>query len=343
MVTTLDKLELLSIPEIQELFLNTMGEAADRAIIKEMIIAIEANDIERLMRVSGYSEAALNDLLAGLQEVFNKSGKIVVSDWPRQVSSVSGIIQPIFNIRNRAVVEQLSILSSTLISNITEEVRGTIRIALNEGFTRGENPLTTALKIAGRINPTTRKREGGLIGLSSNQTRWSLSVRRHLESGNNQYFKMSLRDKRFDSVVKKAFKEGKPLTVETIQKLTTAYNNKALRYRSELIARTETLGAINRASHAAHLQGIDEGLFSRNHVKKIWDDVGGPEVRHTHKELGVRNGPKGAIDIEEPFTTTTNERLMFPTDSTLGAGVEEIANCRCKARYKVDWLAVNGR
>lgn len=60
---------------------------------------------------------------------------------------------------------------------------------------------------------------------------------------------------------------------------------------------------------------------------KTWNTMEDSRVRKTHREVqGV------TVGIFEPFTVG-NSLLMFPGDDSLGADLEELANCRCHVTY----------
>lgn len=339
MAYTIEQFYALKIPEVQKLFIKAIQDVVDRAILEEMIEAIEADDFERLFKASGYSSAVLNDLLDALNEVYQRAAEFTVDEWPKRISTPFGRIMPIFNLRNERVENDLRDFSSAFITNIEEEARKSIRIALSEGVARGDNPRKTALNIVGRINPLTKKREGGIIGLASNQTQWVENARVYLKNLDERYFLLTLRDKRFDSVVKKAISTGKKLTEDQITKLVTSYSNRALKYRADAISRTETIQAINRGKTAAIEQGIEEGLFKRENVKKWWDDTGDGRTRISHRHLGLKYSRKNSIGIDENFITDNGDQLRYPGDSSLGARASEIIHCRCSVQYEVNFLA----
>ena len=63
---------------------------------------------------------------------------------------------------------------------------------------------------------------------------------------------------------------------------------------------------------------------------KEWRTMKDDRVRHTH--VGVDNKK---IGIFEHFDVGSSQ-MMFPKDTSLGAGPEEIVNCRCSLRYTKD-------
>lgn len=337
--SSLDKLEALMIPEIQKVFLEVMQDIVDRALLNEMIAAIEMNDPERLFRATGFTAAALNPILDAVQKIYQDSAETASSAFPRRINTQSGVAIFRFNMRNPRVEQDLKEKSSTLVSRLTEEARQNVRDVLQRGMIAGENPKVTALNIIGRIDPKTKKRVGGVIGLTNNQTKWVANAGRYLNDLNPKYFTLTLRDKRFDGIVRNAIENKTALTNIEVDKIVTAYKSRALRYRGETIARTETIQSINRGEYLANMQLIDDGLVSSSQMTKEWDDVGDKKVRSTHRVIAEKYGKKKGIAIDEPFISPSGARMMVPGDSSMGADAAEIANCRCRVNFRVNWLA----
>lgn len=344
MATTFEKFYALQIPEVRDLFIEAMRDVSDNANIDEMIKAIETNDIDRLVQASGYNVVVLNKIIDKIEDIYERTGNMMVDGWPK-LRNAFGLVTPVFNIRNSAVERELSEFSSRFVKEITDEMRKSIQETLTDGMMRGINPRETAINIVGRYNPVTHKRIGGTIGLASNQVKWVNNARRYLENLDERYFSLGLRDKRFDSIVKKAIAEGKKLTKEKISQLMTAYESKALKYRADAIARTETIQAINRAERAAIAQNIQEGLITADLVTKWWSNSADERVRLSHVELGRRYNKENQIGFDEPFETITGSKLLYPGDTSLGADASEIIHCRCKCMYRVDFVkgVKNGR
>jgi hypothetical protein len=334
---TINQLIALSIPEIQKIFLEVMQDLVSQAMLDEMVIAIEAQDAEALYRASGFTPAVLGAILDAVEEVFERSASITVQEWPKRIMTPAGPAVFRFNMRNPATEQQLKEFSSQWITRISDEVRENIRTVMQQGVVNGDNPRRIALDIVGRVNPSTKKREGGVVGLASNQVQWVNSARRYLEQNDPRYFDLTLRDKRFDGIVKSAIDANKPLDQETVSKLLTAYKTSALRYRGENIARTEAIQAVNRGEYAAHAQAISEGILDRRQITKEWDDVGDGRVRTTHRILAEKYGKGQGIGFEDSFVSPSGARFMYPGDQSLGAPAAEVIMCRCKQRIRVNW------
>lgn len=337
MATTFEKFYALQIPEVRDLFIEAMRDVSDSANIEEMIKAIEANDVDWLVQASGYNVVVLNKIVDKIENIYERTGNMMVEGWPR-LRNAFGLVTPVFNIRNTTVERELSEFSSRFIKEVTDEMRKTVQETLTEGMMRGVNLRETAINIVGRYDPVTHKRVGGTIGLASNQVKWVNNARRYLQNLDERYFNLGLRDKRFDSIVKKAIAEGKNLSKEKISQLITAYESKALKYRADAIARTETIQAINRAERAALAQQIEEGLITADLITKWWSNSADERVRLSHVELGHRYNKNNQIGFNEPFETVNGSKLLYPGDTSLGADASEIIHCRCKCMYRVDFV-----
>lgn len=344
MATTFEKFYALQIPEVRDLFIEAIKDISDDANIEEMIKAIEANDIDRLVQASGYNVVALNKIIDKIEDIYDRTGNMMVDGWPK-LRNAFGLVTPVFNIRNPSVERELSEFSSRFVKEISDEMRKSIQETLTDGAMRGVNPRETAINIVGRYDPSTHKRIGGTIGLASNQVKWVNSARRYLQNLDERYFSLGLRDKRFDSIVRKAIAEGKKLNKEKISQLITAYESKALKYRADAIARTETIQAINRAERAALAQNIEEGLISADMITKYWSNSADERVRLSHVDLGHRYNKENQISFNEPFETEDGSKLLYPGDTSLGADASEIIHCRCKCVYHIDFVkgVKNGR
>ncbi len=339
MPSMLDTLMALLIPEIRKIFLQTIQGIVDDVIIQDVIKAIESNDPEAAFKAAGFTSQALYPIIKAIDDAFQRGGYAVGDTFPAYINHPDGsrfVFR--FDMRNTRVEEYLKYHSSELVTRLTEDARNNVRSTLERGLIAGNNPRTTALDIVGRIDPVTKKRIGGIIGLTQNQENWSASARIDLQQLSKKYFTRELRDKRFDSVVKKAIFENKPLPEETISRLITAYNNKALKYRADSVARTETIQALNRAEWEAHMQVVDTGALSENDITRHWDSSHDSRVRWSHNLMDKKYAEKG-VGVNEPFISPSGAKMMHPGDTSLGASGAETIMCRCRVKTKVDWLA----
>lgn len=332
---TLDRLIELMIPEVQRIFLEVMQDIVDQAVIDQIVEAIENNDPEAAFRAIGFNGAALAPFLDAIDRAYKEAGIISAQDLGR-IRTPTGLVVFRFDARNPAAEREIREHSSALVTRLTDEARENVRVTLERGMLAGTNPRVTALDLVGRIDPTSKKRVGGVIGLTNQQEAWVANVRRELETLDPKYLNKGLRDARYDSLVQKAIDSGEPLTRKQIDQLVTLYKNRTLKYRADVISQTETIQGINRADFRAHEQAVEEGLIRRDAILKYWDDAGDNRVRHSHRALAEKY--KKGIPLDEPYVSPdTGARMMFPGDTSLGAPAGEIVACRCKNKIKVDF------
>jgi hypothetical protein len=330
----LDALVELFVPDIRSAFDAAIQDVTDNAVIKSMIAAIQGGDVDAAFRALGFTPAAMRPLTAAIERAYEQGGVTVAQTFPQRAMAAGGRGVFRFDVRNSRAEAYLRERSSSMVTRLTEETRVNVQTVMSRGVQAGDNPRTTALDIVGRIDRTTGKRVGGIVGLTEQQEFWVSGTRNNLENLSPDYFNRELRDKRYDETVAKAIRDEKPLSAETIEKLVTRYKSNTLRYRGESIARTEALESLNRSEYEAYQQAIDNGSIDESAITKIWDNAGDRRVRHDHL---LMEGQKRAFS--EPFLAPDGSLLLHPLDRSLGASAKETIMCRCKVRYKIDFFS----
>ena len=96
---------------------------------------------------------------------------------------------------------------------------------------------------------------------------------------------------------------------------------------SRTIARTETVAASNFGAHeAAGQAGVES---------KSWISSRDLLVRDPHRLIDTETTGT-PIPMGSPFTMSDGSQLRFPGDGSLGAGAEQIINCRCAMLFFFD-------
>jgi len=334
----IDALIDLFIPQIRNAFQAAIQDVVDNVILNELMKALESGDVEAAFRTLGFSDAAMRPLTAVIERAFETGGIMTGRTFPRYLNTPSGKTVFRFDVRNSRAEAYLRDHSSQLITRIRDDTRVAVRNVMTDGMKLGDNPRTTALDIIGRVDPVTKQRVGWIVGLTPGQERWVSSARNKLVNLDENYFNLELRDKRSDSVVARAIRDGKPLDRATVDRLITNYKNNALRYRGETIARTEAMQSLNQSEHEAIKQAVDLGAVNESAVRRHWDSAGDKRVRWSHKRMDTTYDKKG-VGLDEPFKSPSGALMMFPGDTSLGAPGDEVIMCRCRVRLKVDWLA----
>lgn len=230
--------------------------------------------------------------------------------------------------------------SSRLVVEVTATTREAVRAVLTNGLAEGRNPRNVALDLVGRIDGEARQRSGGVVGLNSHLTGYLRNARLELEQGRYaDFLTRVLRDKRMDVTLRNAIKSGKKVTAKFIDQALAKYSDSLLRFRAEAIARTEATAALNAARHEAHAQMVDKGFIEDRDIKRRWRAAGDARTRDTHSEMDNQT----VHGLANPFTSPSGARLMYPGDTSLGAGGEEVINCRCYEEISVDYIAAQAR
>jgi len=317
-------------PVIRKAFFTALSDITDEIVLNSVIDAINSGDVNAAFEALGFNRAAMRPLETAIEQAFETGGVLSAEYVPRV-----GGVKFRFDVRNSRAEAWLRDHSSSLITSITDDVRGAVRDVLQIGLMDGRNPRNVALDIVGRIGPNGR-RTGGLIGLTNQQANWVANARRELADPQtaSHWFSRIRRDKRFDSLVQRSIDKGVPLDADTINRLVSRYSDSLLQLRGETIARTEALQSLNQSQHLAFQQAIDQGAVDQSNVKRYWDSSGDERVRDSHRAMEGQE-----VGANEPFTTPGGQKLMFPGDSSLGASASEIINCRCVVRTRVDFLA----
>ena len=318
-------------PRMRAAFLEAIASITTPIDIVLLTRLIQAGDVAGALAAVGVEAANFSTLALTQTSLFHDGGMALARAATR--SAGRAVFQLLFNVRNPRAEEWIRTRSSTLIQEIVEDQRVAIRNALEAGLAAGENPRTTALDLVGRINPRTKQREGGVIGLHSRQEEWLRNYRADLASSEpaalRRLLERGLRDKRFDATVLKAIRDGTGIPPELQVKMATQYANKALKYRADLISRTETIRSLGQAQTEMWQQQIDGGKVDADLLLRFWQTAGDERVRHTHRLIPGMN--KDGRKWGEAFDTPSGPSMHAPHDTD--------PQCRCHEKVKVDFLA----
>lgn len=203
------------------------------------------------------------------------------------------------------------------IREIAQNTAAAIAQTINRNEARSVNPIATARQV--RQN----------IGLTARQELAVANYRAALEEGSREALQRQLRDARFDPTVLRAIETGEPLSKEQIDKMVTRYRERYIKYRSEVIARTEQLTAVSVGQRQSMLQA---NLSPR--LRRYWVYTHDGRERHWHATVPMLN-PEG-IRIDEQYLTQPPsgvEMLDMPRDPN-GSGANVI-QCRCRERFSM--------
>lgn len=273
--------------------------------------SISLKEVERLLE-QGQVEAALGLLTS----VLSKLGDDFIAFVVLSGGTTAALLEEVLDITisfdqtNFRAVEMMRRNRLRLIQQFTDEQRRATRQALIAGITEGLNPRAQALAFRDSI------------GLTARQERAVQNYRRLLKEGSAEALTRALRDRRFDGTVNRAISEGQALTKDQIDRMVERYRERYLKYRSEVIARTEALRAAHQGTEEMFRQAIESGNLDSDKLSRTWLTARDERVRHSHS---LMNGQKRAVGV--PFRSGHGYELMYPGDPN--APASETVQCRC--------------
>jgi len=319
-------------PVVKASFLDAVRDITKRAELGQIVARLERGDIAGAIEAVHLDPATFRTLEDAISAAFKAGGNSQITSLPKLKNPAGGEFVVRFDARNLRAEQWLREHSSTLITRIGNDQQESIRRILTEGMIAGRNPRETALEMIGRVNRVTGRREGGIIGLSSPQAEYVRTAREELSGGIqtelSNYLSRKRRDRRFDSYVNRALKEGTPIPQDIINKMVGRYSDRLLELRAETIARTETMAALNESSLHAMNQAVESGAVNADTVTKTWHTARDPRVRDSHAAQD-----REAVGLNATFSNG----LAYPGDPN--GSPMETANCRCWQEVRIDFTA----
>lgn len=291
---------------------NSLRTQESRAAIAR---ALESGGVEGVMVLFENMDGVINAAISqAVDEVLVAGTYATITVIP-----ASAILNPDFvpDMYNPYTIAQIRDYKLGLIKSLSNTTKEAMRQSLTSDLMEGRNPLVTARDFK------------NMIGLTPFQEKAVRNYRKYLETLDPQALQRALRDKRYDRTIINAIASGKGIPADKIDKMVNRYRERYIKYRSQVIARTESLRAISIGNEMSVQQLIANGDLDYMGVKKFWDYTHDHRVRHPHTQIPGLN-PKGRY-LNESFVTPGGP-LRFPRDPR-GSGDNTIL-CRCTIRYK---------
>lgn len=323
-------------PLIRDSYLISIENIVSTINLTHLEELISKGDIQAVFKALNIDSVSFRPYEIAFSNAFEQSANTETIAMPRFEDSAGRQIVFRYDIRNIESDRWLKDYLSHFITSITTEQKEVVSNHVVRGLSEKQGKRSIALGIAGRINPESKIREGGIIGLSVQQEIFVANARKELASGKIQdmskYLTRSLRDRRFDSIVKTALSEGRGLQAETIDKLARSYSNKLLMFRAGLISQVESSVAINQGKIDSYIQAIRSGSIRVEQVEKTWHSMRDRNVRVSHRTLDRQTVP-----FYSKFHTARGAMLSYPKDPV--APVEERVGCRCRMFIRVNGVS----
>lgn len=305
-----------------EAFLAYVATMKSPAMIREIERLIASGNIEEAIRIT---ESHIRKFATVIPQNYTAVGASTASAIEPTFRRIAPRIAISFNPAHPRAAAQMERQTLSLISRITDDQRTSVRNALTEALQDGAGPRKAA----------TAYRDA--IGLTDNQRRAVNRYRTLLEAGSIEALDRGLADRRYaprsDSLsARQEYMDN--LSQADIDRMVSAYERKYIKYRSEVIARTETTQTLNAANEEAFAQAMEEAGIGDEYIERTWQFSHDNRTRGSHSNMQVRV----VRGLNTPFVTGLGNRAIAPGDPNLPA--EDVINCRCTVTHRI--LTVNG-
>lgn len=331
----IDKME----PNVRKGFQESIDNLKSELILSEVTKALRGEDVEKALKALHIDSAAFTPYKSAITTAYNGGGDIAAKKIPKLSDNSGNLIVVRFDAANRNAEREIANIAGDRITFVTTDTIQAARAIVLDGYAKGYGPAAIALDLAGRLDRRTGRRVGGVLGMSEPQAKAALNLRNRLLSGDpsemRKVFSMELRDKRFDGMIKKAIESGSKLSVADVNRMYGRYVDASILLRSNNVARTETGRAVHAAAHTAFRQGLNKTNYIDSDISRTWRATADKRTRHSHEEMDGQT----VYGLNTPFLTPSGQRLLHPLDPSLGAGPEEIINCRCDEEIDIDFSA----
>lgn len=284
-------------------------------VLKEVGLQAVRGNVEYGLRVA---DGFVDQFSNGLSQIFiNAAGR--ESDlWTGKLRQTTKAGET-FDVTDPAIIKILQRNKLNMVQNLTAQQRTTIRNQLIAGIRKGED----AAKLARRFR--------NILGLTNGQIAQVEKYQAALEAGKSDALSVRLRPVNFDAQVERAIDQNDVLSTSQIERMVGAYTNNLRASRAEVIAQTESLKMVNQARNAAFRQVVGKAGLQISAGRKRWLHTSSADPRETHLSIVGTELP-----MDEPFELPSGVRMMYPGDSSMGAGPDDLIHCKCGIEYTME-------
>lgn len=300
-------------PRIANIFRSAVDALKDEIDLDELADLIERGRLteafDRLQNIAEQLGSASN-------VAFIASGQSTA-----EFMSAAGVGRVVFNEVNVLAVAAMQANRLRMIREFTDEQRRATSLALISGVEAGINPRDQARNFRDSV------------GLTERQWRAVANYRGALErigvdpSAQEIALGRALRDRRGDAQIMRAVRESQPLPRPKIDWLVTRYTQRYIKYRAEVIGRTEALRAVHEGNEEMYRQAIAAGTIDADQIERKWVTRLDGRERESHLLL---NGQKRGWGV--PWLTMHGP-IRYPGDPEAHAA--ETIQCRCALATRI--------
>jgi hypothetical protein len=302
-------------PRIRNALLRSFDAMRGKISVAEIVRQLESRGVEGVMSLMDRFDGELGAVQEEVRQALRTSGRATLGVMPR-----GAILNPsfTFDTLNPNTVDFIRNYELNLIRQISENTKKAVRQGLRRDIVSGQNPRATARTF--RAN----------IGLTAKQEMAVYNYRQALENLDSQALKRALRDRRFDAALQRAINSEKQLSRDQVNAMVDRYRQRYIKYRSEVIGRTESLRATTVGQHAAIQQLVSSGSIDQQRVRRFWIPTRDNRTRNEHFAIPQMN--QEGVGLNDSYITPLGP-LRYPRDPA--GRPENTIQCRCSERFRM--------
>lgn len=317
-------------------WLDAIRSITSAVVLKDLVAELERGNLDAAMRLLNIDADRFARFEGAILSAYNAGGIATAGSMPSLRDPQGNRVHFTWGVRNLPAEQAMRRHAASLVDDLVGEQLTIARSVLVDGLSRGQNPRQTALGLVGRVNRRTGAREGGVLGLTPSSVQTLDKIYGGLRAGDAQamrgYLGYALRDKRFDGHVRRALEQGGSVPADAVDLIVTSYSNRALKYRGDTLAITETHIALAQAQNDAFAQQIASGKLDPRDLTKTWRRTVSREPRHEHLAMVGTEMP-----FDQPFTLPDGVQCAGPHDPALPA--KHLIGCKCLLEYRINFAA----
>lgn len=326
----LSQIEALE-PGLERAYLDTIRRTVDAVTLAEVERRLAEEDEQGLAALLALGSLATLAELVRSAYIAGARYEMAIITIPRSLRPQVGRLE--FD-QTRPPVEawvasQVADLRRQAADNVRDAIRAVVASRRTVGGTL--QARQAALDLLGRASPQTGQRVGGVLGMPGTVARHVANARDQLQSADpaklGAFLRRARRDRRQDGIVRRAIEAGRAVKDKDVERIVGRYSERLMRTHVDLLAKNLAHESFNAGRQRAWEQLAEQGLPIEQ-IDKEWSDRADEKVRTSHRAMrGQRVG------LREAFRAPSGVLLRFPGDSSLGAGYDETAGCRCICIY----------
>lgn len=313
-------------PSLQASILAAFNELRNQNSIKVIAEIYELGGVDAVLgTIQNMNSVLSQHVLDGIDAAVLAGGRTAIQFIP-----AAGIVIQTYKYDtfHQPTVDFLRRYRLNLINGISNETRSAVQNTLIDQAISGANPVRVATEFR------------GTIGLTVNQEKAVASYRTALENLDRSALGRKLRDGRFDRAIINAIDNDTPLTPEQIDRYVNRYRERYIKYRSEVIARTESLRAVSIGQDESLKQMMEQGVLDDG-LRQFWIYAKDGRTRRAHRLIpsmnnSTKNEELGTDGTGIPMTAmfqTPLGPLKYPRDPD-GTSANTI-QCRCRRVFRL--------